>query len=96
MNVGVCCAASARSIAVPMFFNETINYEKYVQAVLGQFFPQLTEEERPCGWLQQDSATAHTVSMSMQDFSYVFGKRIISSRIWPARSPDLSPCDFYF
>jgi hypothetical protein len=29
-----------------MFFNETINFERYVKAIIGQFFPELTEEER--------------------------------------------------
>jgi hypothetical protein len=34
--------------------------------------------------------------MFMQALSDVFGDRIISSGIWPARSPDLNPCDFFF
>jgi hypothetical protein len=32
--------------------------------------------------------------MSMQALSDV-GDRIISCGIWPARSPDLTPCDFF-
>jgi hypothetical protein len=32
----------------------------------------------------------------MKALSDVFGDRIISSDIWPARSPDLIPCDFFF
>jgi inhibitor of nuclear factor kappa-B kinase subunit alpha len=57
---------------------------------------QLTEEERLYGWFQQDSATAHTACMPMQGLSDVFGDRIISSDIWPAGTPDLNPCDFFF
>jgi hypothetical protein len=34
--------------------------------------------------------------MSMQALSDVFWDRSISSDIWPARSPDLNPCDFFF
>jgi hypothetical protein len=34
--------------------------------------------------------------MPMQVLSDVFGDRIISSGIWPARSPDLNHCDFFF
>jgi hypothetical protein len=45
------------------FFNETIYCERYVQAILGQFFPELIEEERLYGWFQQDSANAHTARM---------------------------------
>jgi hypothetical protein len=51
VKVGVWCCVSAR-IVVPVFFNRTVNYERYVQAILGQFCPQLTEEERLCGWFQ--------------------------------------------
>jgi hypothetical protein len=79
-----------------VFFNETIHCERYVQVIFGQFFPELTEEGRLYLWIQQDSATAHTALMSMWALSDVFGDRIISSGIWPARSPDLNPCDDFF
>jgi hypothetical protein len=79
-----------------VFFNETINCKRYVQVILEQFLLELTEEERLYGWFQQDSATAHIVCISMQALSDVFGDRIISSGIWPERSPDLNPCDFFF
>jgi hypothetical protein len=78
------------------FFNKRVNCERYVQVVLGQFFSELTEEERLCGLFQQDSATAHTARMSMQALSNVFRDRIVSSDIFPACSPDLKPYDFFF
>jgi hypothetical protein len=53
------------------FFNKTINCEKYVQVILGQFFSELTEEERLCGWFQKDLATVHIPCMSMQALSNV-------------------------
>jgi hypothetical protein len=92
---GVWCAVSARRVVGPVLFNETITWERYVQAIIGKFFPQFTEEERLYGWFQQDSATAHTAHMSMQALSILFGGRIMSSGIWPARSPNLNP-DFFF
>jgi hypothetical protein len=70
VEVGVWCTVSARRIVGSVFFNETINCERYVQVLLGQFFPELTEEERLCGWFQQDSATAHT-ARTMQALSDV-------------------------
>jgi hypothetical protein len=79
-----------------VFFNETINCERYVQVILSQFFPQLTEEERLYGWFRQDSAAAHTARMPVQALSDVFRDRIISSGICPAHSPSLIPCDFFF
>jgi hypothetical protein len=95
VKVGVWCALSARIVGL-VFFNETINFERYVWVILGQFFSELTEEERLYHWFQQDSATGHTACMSMQALSDVFGDRIISSGIWTACSPGLNPSDFFF
>jgi hypothetical protein len=71
VKFGVSCALSATRIVGPVYFNETINCEIYVQVILGQFFPELTEEDRLYGWFQQDSATAHTARTSMQALSNV-------------------------
>jgi hypothetical protein len=54
MKFGVWCAVSARRIVGPVFFNEKINFERYVQVILGEFFPELTEEERLYGLFEQD------------------------------------------
>jgi hypothetical protein len=59
-----------------VFFNKTINCERYVQVILRQFFSELTEEERLYGWFRQDSATAHTAHMFMQALSDVFGDKL--------------------
>jgi hypothetical protein len=93
----VWCAASARRIVGPVFFNETIKCGRYVQVFLGQLFPDL-QEERLYAWFQQDSATAHSALNSLQALSYIFVDTIISSGIWPARSPDLNLClcNFFF
>jgi hypothetical protein len=95
VKVGVWCAVCTRRIAGPVFFKETMNCEKYVQIIFGKFFSELTEEERLYGCFQQDSATTHTTRMPMQALSDVFGDIIISSHIWPARSSELSNCDFF-
>jgi hypothetical protein len=55
VKVGAWCTLSARIVG-PVFFNETINCERYVQVILGQFFSELTEEESLYGWFQEDSA----------------------------------------
>jgi hypothetical protein len=95
VKIGVLCAVSARRIVGPVFSNETVNCEKYVQVIFRQFFPELTEEERLYSWFLKDSATAHTACMSLQALSDVFRNRIINSGIWAAHSPDLNPCDFF-
>jgi inhibitor of nuclear factor kappa-B kinase subunit alpha len=39
--------------------------------------------------------TAHTATYSINVLNEVFEDRLISCGLWPARSPDLNPCDFY-
>jgi hypothetical protein len=96
MKVSAWCAISGGRVVGAVFFKETTNCKRYVQVILGQLLPELTEEERLYGWFQQESATDHSACMSLQVLSDVFGDRIISSGIWPARSPDLIPSDFFF
>jgi hypothetical protein len=96
VKVGVWCAVSARRIVVPVFYNEIINCESYVRVILGQFFPELTEEERFYDWFQQNKTTAQTARMCKQAFSDLCRGIIISSGIWPARSLNLYPCNFFF
>lgn len=94
-KVGVWCAVSALRIIGPIFYDTTVDSHVYVNSILNNFFPLLTRNERLCGWFQQDSATAHTAENSMHELRSVYGDRIISRGLWPPRSPDLSPCDFY-
>ena len=50
-------------------------------------------------WFQQDGATAHTTNLVLAFLQSKFGDRIISRRTetpWPAKSPDLSPLDYWF
>jgi hypothetical protein len=58
------------------------------------FIAQLKEDENDNGYFQQDGDTAHTAHMSMAFLDDVFAYRIISTTIWPPRSPDLSPPNF--
>jgi hypothetical protein len=95
LKVGVWCAISARRIIEPVFVHETINSERYVRLILSPFFDQLTDEEKSYGHFMQDNATVHTANNSMVALDEVFGERVISRGLWPPRSHDLNPCDFY-
>jgi hypothetical protein len=86
---------NAKRIIGPIFYAETINSDRYVGLILTEFFAQLTQEERSHVWFQQNSATAHTADGSMTALEVVLGDGIISCGLWAARSPDLTPCDFY-
>ena len=56
---------------------------------------QLTQNEINNAYFQQDGATAHTARHSMELLKQVFGNRIISKGVYPPRSPDLSPPDYF-
>jgi hypothetical protein len=71
-KVGVWCALSARRVIGPIFFGDTVNSDRYVSDILEPLFQELTEEETRYGYFQQDSATAHTASNSMQRLWDVF------------------------
>jgi hypothetical protein len=55
-----------------------MNCEGYVHVIHGQFFPELTEEERLSGRFEQESATAHTarVSSGTELSAAVFGQHV--------------------
>lgn len=60
--------------------------------------PALEAMELDNVWFQQDGATAHTARVSMDCLREAFPGRLISLRgdvNWPARSPDLAPCDYF-
>ena len=59
-----------------------------------------SEVEKYCLWYQQDGATVHTTTVAAREWlGDKFDGRVISrliNRPWPAKSPDLSPLDFWF
>lgn len=92
-KLGVWCAMSRCKIFV-VFFNETVNSVRYIEMV-NQFVGSLSEEELNKAWFQQDNAPAHTADVTLDHLNRVFSGRLISKGLWPPRSPDLSPLDFY-
>jgi hypothetical protein len=61
----------------------------------GPFAGALRKKKKTYGYFMQDGATAHTATYSINVLNEVFENRLISRRLWPARCPDLNPCDFY-
>jgi len=59
------------------------------------FVNQLDDKELSIGYFQQDGATSHTSHASMAEIQSFFGDRVISKEIWPPRSPDLVPPDYF-
>lgn len=95
---------SAMGIIGPYFFEEneravTVNGARYRHMIEEFFLPRLEEMNVRNVWFQQDGATAHTARDSMDLLRQHFPDRLISLRgnlPWPARSPDLTPCDFFY
>lgn len=103
----VWCAISQFGVIGPYFFQEdgvtvTVNSNRYISMLQHFLEPRIEEIIEEEGledlWFQQDGATPHTARNSMNILSELFPHRLISLRGdlgWPARSPDLSICDFF-
>ncbi len=92
-KIGVWCAVSRRRIVGPLFFEQTIDSDLYCD-LIQQFIALLEEDERDIIF-QQDSARPHTSNRSMEFLRSFFGDRLVSKGLWPPRSPDLTPLDFF-
>jgi hypothetical protein len=64
-KISVWCAITDSRIVGPIFFENTINSERYVTDILRPFFGTITEEENTYGYFMQDGATAHTATYSI-------------------------------
>jgi len=56
---------------------------------------QLDDEELSIGYFQQDGATSHTSHVSMAEIQSFIGDCVISKGLWPPRSPNLMPPDYF-
>lgn len=93
VKVGVWCALSQHRVVGPIFFDESVNAERY-QEIMQNFIALLNSNERRA-WFQQDNAPAHTANSTTCFLNEFFEDRVIGRGRWPARSPDLSPVDFF-
>ena len=61
-------------------------------------FTKIEEQDIGNIWFQQNGATCHTAKATLDVLRHVFEDRIISRRsddVWPPRSCDLTPLDYY-
>ena len=56
---------------------------------------QLTDGELTTGYYQQDGATCHTSNASMREIERFFSSQNYLKKLWPPRSHDLTPADFF-
>lgn len=84
----------------PFFIEGNLNSQKYLQILRGKVVPKLIELNINVNeiWFQQDGAPPHFARTVREFLDEVFPGRWIGRRgsiEWPARSPDLTPMDFF-
>ena len=92
----VWAAMFSNGIIGPFFFDASITGERYVKMLQTYFFPQAQQQEDI--YFQQDGAPAHYAHCVREWLDINFNDKWIGRRgpfEWPARSPDLSPMDFF-
>ena len=85
----------------PVIYNGTLTSERYLEILRQQIEPQI--EDMPLIELrdiffQQDGAPPHNAAIINNFLTLSFGNNWIANRgpkHWPARSPDLTPLDFF-
>jgi len=93
-KMGVWFGISRQRLIGPIFFEGTIKTAAYME-IFNTFVNQLNDEELSVGYFQQGGATSHTSQASMAKIQSFFGDRVISKGVWPPRSPDLTPPDYF-
>jgi hypothetical protein len=99
-------AISSHGLLRPIFFEETVNSERYLSMLGNTFVPHLlvTGSSLQTQWSMQDGARPHTANIVSDFLHDNFDSRIISNRFpdrfacgqnWPPNSPDLNPCDYF-
>lgn len=94
-GVHVWCAISSNGLIGPYFFDGTVTGESYLAMLQDFAAPHLAD---PATYFQQDGAPAHYARIVRDWLDDNLPNRWIGRRgpyEWPARSPDLTPCDFF-
>lgn len=105
-KVTVWASLSTNGIIGPFFFENsrgatvTVDGDAYRRMINEYFLPRLREYQSYSShtWFQQDGATPHTARATMTLLREQFPRKLISRYgdiVWPPRSPDLTPMDFF-
>lgn len=92
----VWCAISANRVFGPYYFEDTVDQHNYLEMLKKDFWPKvLRTADYEKYHFQQDGATPHTATAVQTWLGQSFKEKFINKNLWPPRSPDLNPCDFF-
>lgn len=100
-KVNVWCGIFRNRLVGPFFFRENLNGESYLHFLkheFTEFLDNLALNERRNVYFQQDGASIHCSKNVIRWLRSEFENKWIgrySENPWPARSPDLTPLDFF-
>ena len=89
-------AISATKIYGPYYFSTSVNQHNYLEMLKVWFWPKhLRTSEYKKYYFQRDGTPPHTSNIVQEWLASKFGKKFLAKGTWPARSPDLNPCDYF-
>ncbi|KAA6357503.1 MAG: putative transposable element tc3 transposase [Streblomastix strix] len=96
----VWCAISSFGLIGPIFLLETVTQQVYQDLIGNQLISDLYVKHPNLDkvYFQQDGAPAHTAKSTLEYLHDLFEDRLIGkffNFVWPPRSPDLTPPDFF-
>ena len=99
-KVNVWAGIFGQHIIGPLFLNRNLNSEYFLELLEDEILPRLNDaaRENQVVWFQMDGCPAHNTVTVREYLNNAFDTNVIGlhHRInWPARSPDLSPNDFF-
>lgn len=100
-SVNVWCGIVGNFIVGPYFIPDMLNgimYEHFLRNVLPTLLEEIPLDTRQCMWFQHDGCPAHSSRVATEVLNEKFLNCWIGRRAevkWPARSPDLTPLDFF-
>lgn len=99
-KVNVWAGIFGQHIIGPFFIEETLNGHKYLNMLENDIGPELEQYSNADSivWYQHDGCPAHSTHETKLYLDQCFPNAWIGRRgpiHWPARSPDLAPCDFF-
>lgn len=97
-RVNVWAGIIGTALVGPYFIDGNLNSAKFLDLLRNQIVPRVQGLGIEFPWFQMDGAPAHSTAAVTNFLNTIFPDKWIGrfgAIIWPARSPDLSPNDFF-